>query len=85
MLTPEPAAVPTPTSVVTPPTSWGRRFTERYLLPFFGPAQLRAQDAATAPTDADREREAELRSGLERVTGPDGRAYVVERRGQAED
>jgi hypothetical protein len=57
--------------------TWGMRVTESFL-PFFGPASIRR----TPPRqirDEDRARDAELRRTLERVTGRDGRTYVVER------
>lgn len=55
------------------------RFTERFLLPFFGPAQLGDASRGHAASPEERRREAELRTTLERVVGPDGRTYVVER------
>lgn len=56
------------------------RLTERFLLPFFGPAQLGDQRAPRrALSDLERERDAAIRTGLVRVVGADGRAYVVER------
>ncbi|MCU1431356.1 MAG: hypothetical protein JWP95_461 [Actinotalea sp.] len=58
----------------------GMRFTERFLLPFLGPAQLGHQDRGKPATAADRERNESLRTGLTRVIGPDGRAFLVERR-----
>ncbi|OLT48909.1 hypothetical protein [Cellulosimicrobium sp. CUA-896] len=60
------------------PRSFGMRITEAFL-PFFGPAQLGRQDAdGRGVSDAERGRERELRTRFERVTGPDGRTYVVE-------
>lgn len=60
------------------PRTLGMRITEAFL-PFFGPAQLGRQDAdGRGVSDAERGRERELRSRFERVTGPDGRTYVVE-------
>jgi hypothetical protein len=56
----------------------GMRITERFL-PIFGPAQLGRHDAdGRGVSDAERERDRELRTRFERVTGPDGRTYVVE-------
>ncbi len=55
------------------------RFTERFLLPFLGPAQVGDQSRGRGASPADRQREASLRTTLERVVGPDGRSYVVER------
>lgn len=57
--------------------TWGMRVTEAFL-PFFGPASIRRTPPRAIP-DEDRARDAELRRRLERVTGPDGRSYVVER------
>jgi hypothetical protein len=58
--------------------TFGMRLTERFL-PIFGPAQLGRHDAAgRGVSDAERERDQELRTRFERVTGPDGRTYVVE-------
>jgi hypothetical protein len=60
------------------PRSLGMRITEAFL-PFFGPAQLGRQDAdGRGVSAAERGREQELRARFERVTGPDGRTYVVE-------
>lgn len=59
--------------------SLGMRFTERFLLPFFGPAQVGDRSRGRTPTEEQRRRETELRTTLERVVGPDGRSYVVER------
>ncbi|MDT0165706.1 hypothetical protein Q9R32_09070 [Actinotalea sp. AC32] len=53
------------------------RFTERFLLPFTGPAQLADPRRRTPATPAQRDRADELETGLRRVTGPDGRSYVV--------
>lgn len=58
----------------------GLRFTERYLLPFLGPAQVGDIARGHAPDEVQQGRETELRTTLERVVGPDGRSYVVERR-----
>ncbi|WP_278236334.1 hypothetical protein [Isoptericola sp. AK164] len=57
--------------------TWGMRFTESFL-PVFGPASIR-RTPPVPPSAEDRAREARLRSTYERVTGPDGHAYVVER------
>ncbi|WP_182112447.1 MULTISPECIES: hypothetical protein [unclassified Actinotalea] len=58
---------------------FGIRFTERFLLPFLGPAEVGDLRRGRPATDADRRRESELRTTLERVVGPDGRSYLVER------
>jgi hypothetical protein len=56
----------------------GMRITEGFL-PIFGPAQGGRQDAdGRGVSDAERERDQELKTRFERVTGPDGRSYVVE-------
>ncbi|MBD5785355.1 hypothetical protein IF650_04100 [Cellulosimicrobium terreum] len=56
----------------------GMRITEGFL-PIFGPAQLGRHDAdGRGVSDDERERDRELRTRFERVTGPDGRSYVVE-------
>ncbi|MGX1574659.1 hypothetical protein [Cellulosimicrobium funkei] len=56
----------------------GMRITEGFL-PIFGPTQLGRQEAdGRGVSDAERERDQELRTRFERVTGPDGRSYVVE-------
>lgn len=57
--------------------TWGMRVTESFL-PFFGPASIRRTPPRAIP-EADRARDTELRRTLDRVTGPDGRSYVVER------
>lgn len=61
----------------TAPKSRGMRITEG-LLPIFGPAQV---GDSTAPlreaSEAERNRDAALRSELTRVVGPDGSSYVV--------
>lgn len=59
------------------PKSRGLRFTERFLLPFTGPADLGDHRRGTRPTDEQRARAEELGSTLRRVTGPDGRSYAV--------
>ncbi|MCB7135276.1 hypothetical protein [Cellulosimicrobium marinum] len=60
------------------PRPLGLRITESFL-PVFGPAQVGRQDAdGRGVSDAEREREHALRTRFERVTGPDGRSYVVE-------
>lgn len=58
---------------------FGIRFTERVLLPFLGPAQVGDPRLGREASAADRERETTLRTSLERVVGPDGRSYLVER------
>jgi hypothetical protein len=57
--------------------TWGMRFTESFL-PIFGPASIR-RGPPVPPRPEDQAREAELQQTFERVTGPDGRSYVVER------
>ena len=59
--------------------TWGLRLTERVLLPFTGPASVARLDRATTTTPEQRARAEELESAWVRVTGPDGRSYVVER------
>lgn len=62
-----------------PRKSRGLRFTEG-LLPVFGPAQVSDPTKPSRPdTDAERQRETDLRTQLVRVTAPDGSTYVVER------
>ncbi|WP_260458763.1 hypothetical protein [Actinotalea ferrariae] len=72
--------------MATPPARrpFGIRFTERVLLPFLGPAQVGDTSRGNAASEQDREREATLRTTLERVVGPDGRSYVVERGSEPE-
>lgn len=60
-------------------SSWGMRFTERYLLRFFGPPEIGADRAGRAASTDESAREHELRTELERVVGPDGRTYLVPR------
>ncbi|GAA1976607.1 hypothetical protein GCM10009718_11070 [Isoptericola halotolerans] len=60
--------------------TWGMRFTESFL-PIFGPANIR-RGPAVPPSAEDQAREARLRQTFERVTGPDGHSYVVERQGE---
>ena len=60
------------------PRRRGIRLTERFLLPFLGPAQVADARRRRAVTDAQRERETALRDGLRRVVGPDGKSYMVE-------
>lgn len=55
----------------------GLRITEGFL-PIFGPAQVGRGEPDTPVTDGARERERALRTTFTRVTGPDGRSYVVE-------
>jgi len=53
---------------------------EAALLSVFGPAQVGDPLAPDREVDeADRERDQALRTEFVRVTGPDGRAYLVER------
>jgi len=60
-------------------------FNERvtlFLLRFVGPPQVgssRAADDAPRTDAAGRAHDTELRGQFERVTGPDGRPYLVER------
>ncbi len=62
----------------------GMRITESFL-PIFGPAQVSPQDAdGRGVSDAERDRDRELRTRFERVTGPDGRTYVVEHEDRGE-
>lgn len=64
----------------SPRRSWGMRFTERYLLRFFGPPELGGPRPGRRADADERAREDQLRSELTRVLGPDGRAYLVQRR-----
>ncbi len=60
----------------------GDGFSDRLdtaLLPFFGPAQVSYVHAVGEVSDEARERERRIRTVYERVVGPDGHAYVVER------
>ncbi|RHA44508.1 hypothetical protein [Cellulomonas rhizosphaerae] len=51
-----------------------------FLLTYMGPAQVGNVRSRRRPTtSAQREREAELVAGYERVVGPDGREFLVER------
>lgn len=61
------------------PKSRGMRFTERFLLPFTGPAELGDGRETHPTTDEDRARDRRLRAELRRVTAPDGKVYLVER------
>lgn len=55
----------------------GMRMTEG-LLPIFGPAQVGDSTTPVRPaSDAERQRDAALRTELTRVVGPDGHSYVV--------
>lgn len=56
---------------------WGMRLTERYLLPFFGPAHLGDTTVGRGASDADRARDQELRTQFVRKQAPDGRTYFV--------
>ncbi|HEX5333961.1 MAG TPA: hypothetical protein VFW79_15070 [Cellulomonas sp.] len=59
----------------------GFALTEK-LLTILGPPQIGDQAAPHRPVNADeQERERRLRSELERVVGPDGQVYLVERDG----
>ena len=59
--------------------AWGMRLTERLLLPFTGPASVASLDRATTTTPEQRARAEALEDAWVRVTGPDGRSYMVER------
>lgn len=60
-------------------TPLGMRVTEK-LLTVFGPPQLGDHKAPRRAVSAEeRGRDQELRTTLERVVGPDGHAYLVER------
>lgn len=62
-----------------PRKSRGLRFTEG-LLPILGPAQVSDPTKPSRPdTDAERQRETDLRTQLIRITSPDGSSYVIER------
>lgn len=62
-----------------PRTPLGMRVTEK-LLTIFGPPQLGDSKAPHRPvSEQERERDEELRTHLERVVGPDGHSYLVER------
>ena len=51
-----------------------------FFLRFVGPPTTSAPDSqGRGTTDDEREREAEIRGTFERVVGPDGRPYLVER------
>jgi hypothetical protein len=59
----------------------GFAFTEK-LLTILGPPQIGDQKAPRRPVSLDeKERERRLQSELERVVGPDGHVYLVERDG----
>ncbi|MDM8083709.1 hypothetical protein QUV83_02885 [Cellulomonas cellasea] len=67
-----------------PRTPLGMRVTEK-LLTIFGPPQLGDSTAPHRPVSAEeRERDQDLRTQLERVVGPDGHSYLVERQVPAE-
>ncbi|MBO1753092.1 hypothetical protein J4G33_14875 [Actinotalea sp. BY-33] len=57
--------------------SRGLRFTEGFLLPFTGPADLGDLRRGSEVSPAQRDRADRLTGELRRVTGPDGRSYVV--------
>lgn len=59
---------------------WGLRFTERFLLPFTGPADVGDPRRGTPATEDQRHRARALDGELTRVVGRDGRAYVVARK-----
>lgn len=60
--------------------SRGMRITEG-LLPIYGPATIGDSTAPIRPTtDAENARAQAIEDELERVTGPDGRVYLVERK-----
>ncbi|WP_231495924.1 hypothetical protein [Cellulomonas sp. HZM] len=51
-----------------------------WLLTYLGPAQVGNIRGVGRPvTQAERDRDAALVDGFERVVGPDGRAFLVER------
>lgn len=52
---------------------------DRALLPFFGPAQIHSVHTVGTVSHEAVEREGDLRVRYERVVGPDGHPYVVER------
>lgn len=57
-----------------------RRGLTEFLLTYMGPAQVGNVRSVRRPTTAaQRERDAELVAGFERVVGPDGREFLVER------
>ncbi|WP_208055115.1 hypothetical protein [Actinotalea soli] len=53
------------------------RFTERFLLPFTGPADVADARRATEPTEEQRARGAQLEREFRRAPGPGGRSYLV--------
>lgn len=65
-----------------PRRPWGLRFTERYLLRFFGPPELGADRPGRRANAEEADREARLNAELTRVVGPDGRVYLVQRDAQ---
>lgn len=57
-----------------------KRGLTEFLLTYMGPAQVGNVRSRRRPTTSEqREREAELVAGYERVVGPDGREFLVER------
>ncbi|WP_250444232.1 hypothetical protein [Actinotalea sp. C106] len=60
-----------------PGRSRGLTFTERFLLPFTGPADVGDPRRGSEVSPAQRERAGRLTGELRRVTGHDGRSYVV--------
>ncbi|MDM7854668.1 hypothetical protein [Cellulomonas alba] len=50
-----------------------------FFLRFVGPPSVERTARPVVVTAEDRARDAELRGGFERVVGPDGRPYLVER------
>ncbi|GEA90095.1 hypothetical protein [Cellulomonas cellasea] len=63
----------------SPRRSWGMRFTERYLLRFFGPPELGHDRPGRRASADETAREDQLHAELTRVLGPDGRVYLVQR------
>jgi len=62
-----------------------KRDLTTFLLTYLGPAQVGNVRSARRPTTQEqRDRDAELVAGFERVTGPDGREFLVERTAGAE-
>ena len=57
--------------------SLGMRLTERFLLPFTGPADVGDGRRATPVSDVERARGEDLARRLRRAPGPDGRVYLV--------
>ena len=55
------------------------RLTERFLLPFTGPAEVGDSRRRPPVTEEQRRRATELDAGLTRLTRPDGSTYLVAR------